>query len=275
MKQMKQLAALLLAGIMAVALPGCTKEAGSAGSSGSGDSETEKDTLVLGTSADYAPYEFHKIVDGKDTIMGADIQLAQRIADDMGKELVIKDMEFGNLITELNNGTIDMIIAGLTPDEERAKQVDFSDIYYSGEQVCIIRKEDADKYTSPESLAGQPVAVQTGSIFEGIVKDMMPDASVVSLPKVPDLFMQLNTGKVEAIVEGVVTANGYLAQDDSLMLAEFTIDYDEDGTAVAVQKGNTELLEQINETIADVVEEGAMEQWLAEAQQESQGLEEE
>ena len=117
--------------------------------------------------------------------------------------------------------------------------------------------------------------MQTGSIFEGIVKDMMPDASVVSLPKVPDLFMQLNTGKVEAIVEGVVTANGYLAQDDSLMLAEFTIDYDEDGTAVAVQKGNTELLEQINETIADVVEEGAMEQWLAEAQQESQGLEEE
>ena len=153
MKQMKQLAALLLAGMMAVALPGCTKEAGSAGSSGSDDSETEKDTLVLGTSADYAPYEFHKIVDGKDTIMGADIQLAQRIADDMGKELVIKDMEFGNLITELNNGTIDMIIAGLTPDEERAKQVDFSDIYYSGEQVCIIRKEDADKYTSPESLA--------------------------------------------------------------------------------------------------------------------------
>ena len=264
MKRMKQLAALLLAGLMAAVLPGCTTDS-SSGSGAGGENSSGQDTLVLGTSADYAPFEFHKIIDGKDTIVGFDIELARQIAEDMGKELVIKDMEFGNLITELNNGTIDMIISSLTPDAERAKQVDFSECYYYGEQVCIIRKADMEKYTSMESLAGQSVAAQLGSIYEGIVKDMMPDSNLVSLAKMPDIIMQLNTGKVEAVVVDRDSAEGYLAQDDTLAIADFTIPYDENGAAVAVKKGNSELLEQINETIQQVTSDGTMDQWIEEA----------
>ena len=139
----KKWLALLMAAVMTLSMAACTKDAGSAGSAGteggSNESSGEKDTLVLGTSADFAPYEYHKMIDGKDTILGFDVALARQIAEDMGKELVIKDMEFGNLITELNNGTVDLLAAGLSPTEERKQQVDFSEPYYFGEQSIIIR----------------------------------------------------------------------------------------------------------------------------------------
>ena len=101
MKLLKKLTALFLAGITVATLGACTKEEGQSGN-GSRNQE-EKDQIVLGTSADYAPFEFHKIVNGEDTIMGCDVALAQKIADDMGKELVIKDMDFNSLLTELDN----------------------------------------------------------------------------------------------------------------------------------------------------------------------------
>ena len=122
-----------------------------------------------------------------------------------------------------------------------------------------------EKYTSMESLAGQSVAAQLGSIYEGIVKDMMPDSNLVSLAKMPDIIMQLNTGKVEAVVVDRDSAEGYLDQDDTLAIADFTIPYDENGAAVAVKKGNSELLEQINETIQQVTSDGTMDQWIEEA----------
>ena len=137
MKLLKKLTALFLAGITAATLGACTKEEGQSGN-GSQNQE-EKDQIVLGTSADYAPFEFHKIVNGEDTIMGCDVALAQKIADDMGKELVIKDMDFNSLLTELDNGTVDFVIASLAPNEERKEQVDFSDYYYTGGICCLVR----------------------------------------------------------------------------------------------------------------------------------------
>lgn len=260
-KSIQKWMSALLAGALLLPLAACTKQP--TGSTGQGSGS--KDTLVLGTSADYAPFEYHKMIDGKDTILGFDIALAQQIADDMGKELVIKDMEFNSLITELNNGTIDFIIAGFTPDEERKKQVDFSECYYYGEQICIIQAKDKEQYTSLESLAKQPVAAQTGTIYEGIVKDMMPDSQLISLAKVPDLFLQLSGDKVKAVILDRDSAEGYLAQDKTLAVADFEIPYEVNGSAVAVKKGNSELLEEINKTIADVTESGKMKEFIAEA----------
>ena len=131
--KLKKFAALLLAAVMTLSMAACTKEEGQSNDGGSKGSE-EKDQLVLGTSADFAPYEFHKMVNGKDTILGFDVALAKKIAEEMDKELVIKDMDFNSLLNELNNGTVDFVAAGLSPDEERKKQVDFSDPYYFGEQ---------------------------------------------------------------------------------------------------------------------------------------------
>ena len=265
----KKWLALLMAAVMTLSMAACTKDAGSAGSAGteggSNESSGEKDTLVLGTSADFAPYEYHKMIDGKDTILGFDVALARQIAEDMGKELVIKDMEFGNLITELNNGTVDLLAAGLSPTEERKQQVDFSEPYYFGEQSIIIREEDADKYKSADDFEGASIAAQVNSIQEGIVKEQFPKANLVSLPKLPDEIMSLTTGKVDGVVVEVAVAEGFIAQNPGLMIADIEVTYDDTGSCIAVKKGNTELLEQINKTIAEVKENGKMDEFIKEA----------
>ena len=265
----KKWLALLMAAVMTQSKAACTKDAGSAGSAGteggSNESSGEKDTLVLGTSADFAPYEYHKMIDGKDTILGFDVALARQIAEDMGKELVIKDMEFGNLITELNNGTVDLLAAGLSPTEERKQQVDFSEPYYFGEQSIIIREEDADKYKSADDFEGASIAAQVNSIQEGIVKEQFPKANLVSLPKLPDEIMSLTTGKVDGVVVEVAVAEGFIAQNPGLMIADIEVPYDATGSCIAVKKGNTELLEQINKTIAEVKENGKMDEFIKEA----------
>ena len=265
----KKWLALLMAAVMTLSMAACTKDAGSAGSAGteggSNESSGEKDTLVLGTSADFAPYEYHKMIDGKDTILGFDVALARQIAEDMGKELVIKDMEFGNLITELNNGTVDLLAAGLSPTEERKQQVDFSEPYYFGEQSIIIREEDADKYKSADDFEGASIAAQVNSIQEGIVKEQFPKANLVSLPKLPDEIMSLTTGKVDGVVVEVAVAEGFIAQNPGLMIADIEVPYDATGSCIAVKKGNTELLEQINKTSAEVKENGKMDEFIKEA----------
>lgn len=265
----KKWLALLMAAVMTLSMAACTKDAGSAGSAGteggSNESSGEKDTLVLGTSADFAPYEYHKMIDGKDTILGFDVALARQIAEDMGKELVIKDMEFGNLITELNNGTVDLLAAGLSPTEERKQQVDFSEPYYFGEQSIIIREEDADKYKSADDFEGASIAAQVNSIQEGIVKEQFPKANLVSLPKLPDEIMSLTTGKVDGVVVEVAVAEGFIAQNPGLMIADIEVPYDATGSCIAVKKGNTELLEQINKTIAEVKQNGKMDEFIKEA----------
>lgn len=279
--KMKKFAALLLAMMMLFAMAACTKDASQSGSQQDGssqnqtDSNSGKDTeeggqLVLGTSADFAPYEFHKMVNGKDTILGFDVALARKIAEEMGKELVIKDMDFNSLLNELDNGTVDLVAAGLSPSEERKKQVDFSDPYYSGEQCCIIRKEDADKYTSLESFKGQQIAAQTGSIQEGIAKEQFAGSVLVSLPKLPDEIMSLSSGKVEGVIVEVAVANGFIAQNPDLMIADFEVPYEATGSCIAVKKGNTELLDQINAVIADVTASGEMDEMVNQANLDSE-----
>ncbi len=257
----KKILGLTLAAAMTLGLAACSQQK----EAGGGEDADGDDTIVLGTSADYAPFEFHKMVDGKDVIMGSDISLAQKIADDMGKELVIKDMDFNSLLIELDNGTVDFVIASMAPSKERAEQVDFSEPYEYSQVGCLVRTEDADKYPTVESLEGKSIAAQTGSNLETIAKEQMGGSTLVSLAKVPDLIMQLKTGKVEAVLMDVDTALGYLAQGDELTMVDYGLHVDEDGLAVAVKKGNSQLLEKINATVKEVRDSGQMEKFKEEA----------
>ena len=112
---MKKLIALLLAALTLLSLAACSKQDGVS----SIDKIKAKGELVVGTSADYPPYEFHTMVDGKDTIVGFDISIAQAIADKLGVKLKVVDMSFDNLLMSLANDEFDLVIAGLTSDEER------------------------------------------------------------------------------------------------------------------------------------------------------------
>ncbi|MGB7366206.1 transporter substrate-binding domain-containing protein, partial [Carnobacterium jeotgali] len=139
----------------------------------------EKGTLVIGTSADFPPYEFHSTVNGKDTIVGMDISIAQKIAEDLGVELKIEDIGFDSLLPALESEKVDMVISGMSPTEERKQSVDFSEVYYTGGQNIVVREADKEIYKSTADLKGLKVGVQTGSLQETLAQEQMPDSEIL------------------------------------------------------------------------------------------------
>jgi ABC-type amino acid transport substrate-binding protein len=221
--------------------------------------------LTIGTSADFAPYEFHILQDGQDKIVGFDIALGQAIADELGVELEVKDISFDSILMELNSGTIDLGLAGFSPTPDRLEAVDMSLLYYTGGQSLMIKKADAEKFKSFADFgAGTSVGAQTGSIQEGLAKENTPDASLVSLQTVPSIIMDLKTGKIDGAFIETAVAVGYVATQDDLMIL-CDVPYDSEGSSVAVKKGNEDMLNFVNAVITKVVANGSMDQFVAEA----------
>ena len=224
--------------------------------------------LVVGTSADYPPYEFHTEIDGKDTIVGFDISIAQAFADELGVELKLVDMAFESLLISLQNGDFDLVMAGLTPDEERAKTVDFTDVFFHNKQIVIIRAEDADKYVTTEDMAGTTLGVQAGTIQETIAADLTDENKVVKLKKFPELIMELKTGKVDGVCTNTMVASAYVSAHPDLLCQDIGIVWDNTGFSGAIQKGdNGEFMAFLNETIAKLQEDGSIDRFVAEAQE--------
>ena len=148
------------------------------------ESIKESGKLVVGLSADYAPYEFHIMEGGQDKIVGFDISLAQEIADELDVELEIKEMEFDALITALPAGKIDLVISGMNPTEKRKQAVDFSEIYYTSNHGILIRAEDSDKYNEFSDLDGLKVGAQLGSTQAELATTLIKDAEIQALSNV-------------------------------------------------------------------------------------------
>lgn len=222
--------------------------------------------LTLGTSADYAPYEFHILNNGVDEIVGFDISLAQAIADELGVELEIHDIPFDSILMEVNAGSVDVGIAGFTPTPARLEAVDMSHLYELQSQSLLVRKADVSKYTDVSSFgAGTTVGAQTGSIQEELALATTPDAAHTSLQTIPALVMDLMGEKVDGVVMETAVAEGYVkAQPDDLaILCE--IPYDSNGKGVVVQKGNEDLLNFVNAVVTKVVCNGDMAKFIEDA----------
>lgn len=225
----------------------------------------EKGTLVLGTSADYPPYEFHASINGKDEIVGFDIEIGKEIAKDLGVELVIKDMKFDGLLAALDQGNIDIVIAGMSPTPERAENVDFSQIYYQSLQTVVVRAEDKDVLTSADSLKGKKIGVQKGAIQETIASEQFPGASPVALGKITDLILSLNSGRIDsAIIEYPVAKSG-VAANPGLFITEIPIEMEDNGTAIALKKGSGDYLEAVNKTLTRLLDEKLVDKFVADA----------
>ncbi len=237
--------------------------------SGSKDSKLEQikkaGKIVLGTSADYPPYEFHKEINKKDEIIGFDIEIAKEIAKDLGVTLEIKDMKYEGLLAALDSGNIDFILAGMTPTEERKKNVDFTKIYYTAIQRVAVRAEDKDKYKSIEDLKGKKVAGQKGATQEKIIKEQMPNSELKALGKISDLMLELKNKKVEALVVEQPVAEAYLSKNKDLVLADIKLNTEDSGSAIAVKKGNPELVEAMNKTLDRLMSAKAIDKMVAEA----------
>ena len=228
------------------------------------DSYTEY--LVMETSADYPPFENIEEVDGKNTVVGVDIEIAKAIAKAAGKNLKVIHKGFDFLITDIQNGKADFSIAALTPTVERMEQVDFSNIYLSSEndQVAVIKATDASIYTSiaDVNLATIRIGAQTGSLQSYILQDEAPDAQATYLQDLNTLFENLSNGQLEVILSEKTVAETYISSEYSELMIGFEVDTEYSGNAVAVQKGNTELMTIINDTIAQLIADGQIEAWV-------------
>lgn len=220
--------------------------------------------LVIGTSADFPPFEFYAEVDGEQQVVGMDILIAEKIAEDLGVELVIRDMEFDSLLAALEARNIDMVIAGMTPTEERRRSVDFSDVYYRTFQNIMIRAEDQEIYDSIESLAGQRIGVQTGSLQEDL-SEQVPDAELMQLSNLNDLLLALQTNRIEAVIMQGPNAVAHAENNDSLYTFEggFVLEEEDQGSAIAMRPGEDSLLQAVNESLAEIEEQNLTEDYLA------------
>jgi len=224
--------------------------------------ESYDEYITMGTSADYAPYEWPTDVDGKQTIVGIDIEIAKAIASALGKNLKVVNKSFDYLLDDLSSGKVDFVIAGMTPTEARAEIVDFSQVYYEATQVILVQTTNVSTYSTLASLdsATVRIAAQMGAIQQDLADEYFPTSQKVYLQAVPDLVLKLSQGLVEAVLLEKPVAEGYVANVSGLSILDLTIGEPDGGSAVAVEKGNTELLAVINTVLTSLIESGDLDQ---------------
>lgn len=155
----------------------------------------EKGVLVLGTASGYPPYEFVSVKDNG-AVIGIDIELGKAIADKMGVDFKVVDMPFGELIATLATGKCDIAIAGMPETEEKAKSVDFTEVYINDEQSIIVRKDDVDKYKTLEDFKGKKIGVEKGSSCESVAQAELKDATLYLLQRFLIFSLNLKTAKL-------------------------------------------------------------------------------
>ena len=258
---LNKLVASVLTVSMVLALTGCSKKTEAANTS------KATKTLVVGTSADYPPYEFHKKINGEDKIVGFDIMIAEEIAKDMGAKLEIKDMKFDGLLAALQAKNVDLILAGMNPTAERAKEVDFSKVYYTAVQAVIVRAEDKDKFKSLEDLNGKKVGAQKASTQEEIATKQIKGAEIKALGKVTDLVLSLKNKSVDAIVVEGPVAQNYADKNKDIVVSgmKFSEETSQKGSAAAIFKGNKELLDSVNKTLERLMKDDKISKFVADA----------
>lgn len=229
------------------------------------DAIRERGQLILGTESTYPPFEFIVIENGASVGVGFDVSLAQAIADKLGVELVTSEMAFDSLIPAVQAGTVD-IAASITPTEERKQAVDFSDNYYDTTNVFVVRKGEEGNFTSKESFDGKTIGAQMGTAQNTLVVEDMTNAQSLLLPKTTTLIQELNTGNIDAICLEKPVADIYVAAyPDDLAVCSYEVPVEEGGVAIPVAKGQEDLLNFINEVIAEMKSNGEMERIYQEA----------
>ncbi|TLS36397.1 transporter substrate-binding domain-containing protein [Pseudalkalibacillus caeni] len=258
MKKFLSVSFLLVLVISMLAACGNVEEGSpeSAGDNGSSDGEAKK-TLVMGTSADYPPYEYIDTAQGED-IIGFDIDIAKYITNELGYELKIENMDFNGLIPALNTEKVDFVMAGMTPKPERKKNADFSEIYYTAQQLIMTTKGSGIEKI--EDLDGKKVGVQLGSIQEGEAEKIKEkvDIEVVKLNKIPEIIQELKSGRIDALIIEDAVAYEFIEKNEDL--TSFVLSADaEAGSAVAFPKGS-DLVEDFNSELAKMKENGKLDE---------------
>lgn len=255
---------MVLGTMSLLVLAACGNTSGTANSAAEADGALQeiKDSgkLVVGTCADYPPYEWHLVQDGADKIIGFDIDIAQAIADELGVELEVQDMDFDGLIPALSTGKIDMIIADMNPTEERKQSVDFTDIYYTQKDALVIKSEDAKDIRSEDDLKKASLATQKATIQEEYLLENFPDAEIQSVPKLNTAILYLVTGKADAVLMVETVARRYVEENEGLEIADFDVASTPNESAIAVAKDSEGFLDAVNDILDEMEDSGKIEE---------------
>ncbi len=237
---------LLLVAMSAMLVVGC-------GSKKSGMT-VEEGKLIMGTNAAFPPYEYYE----GDTIVGIDAEIAQAIADELGLELVIEDMEFDGIIGAVTAGKVDMGLAGMTVTEDRLENVNFSDTYAHASQVVIVTNDS--EIATVDDLANKTVGVQLGTTGDIYAEDI-EGVTLERYNKGFEAVQSLLTGKIDAVIIDEQPAKAFVSQNEGIKILEekFT---DED-YAAAIAKDNTELVEAVNKALASLKSSGKLDEIVA------------
>ncbi len=268
----KQILALFMAAVMAGSLTGCgssaSNETTAAGTTAAAPNEAEEGAdskadgqaenndgaggvLVMATNAEFPPYEYH---DGGD-IVGIDVEVAEAIAKKLGMTLEIEDIAFDSIIPELESGKADIGVAGMTVDEDRLKNVDFTEPYTTASQVIIV-KEDSD-IAGPDDLKGKYIGVQLGTTGDIYASDYEADGSTIErYNKGFEAVQAMQQGKIDAVVIDNEPAKVFVSQNEGIKILDEALTVEE--YAIAIKKGNTELLDKINKALAELKESGEL-----------------
>ena len=228
------LVVIVLAGMTAV-IGGCNKK-------------VESSYITMGTNAEFPPFEYRE---GK-KVTGFDTEIAEKVATKMGKTLKITDMSFDGLIPALQGGKVDMIVSGMSVTEERKKNVDFSNGYYTASQVIIV-KSDNNVIKGPEQLEGKKIGVQlgtTGDTEASKIKNVTVNKYNAGFAAI----MDLKSGKIDAVILDYEPANNFVKQNSDIKITANNLTKEE--YAIAVAKGNSELLTAVNETLKEMKANG-------------------
>lgn len=270
---MKKMIAMLLALVMALSLMACGSTNANNGGNDNANNGDEaqpeaKTTLVVGVSADYAPFEFmYPDAGGNMVYGGIDISVAQYVADEMGLTMQVENMSFDNLLASLDKGDFDIVLSAMEATPERLENADFSDPYYTDVPPAILVKADkADQYKTLADFSGKYVGAQTATTKLDMVNDM-EGVTPVPLSSVLDLVNELVYDKVDAILVDGGVAQQYADANPDLVITEASSELGEAAPyCIAVAKGDPKgLLDDINAAIAKMTAENKIETFLADA----------
>ena len=239
MKNLKKILAAILALCMLLCFAGCGAK--------------EDNVLTMGTNAAFPPYEY---VDDDGAIIGIDAEIAAALAEKLGMELEIKDMEFDSLITACAGGSIDVVLAGMTVTDERKESVNFSDSYATGIQVIIVK--DGSEIAAYEDLEGKIIGVQSGTTGDIYCTDEFGQDNVKQYANGALAIEALKNDQVDCVIIDNEPAKAFVAANEGLKILD--TEYAVEDYAIAIAKENTDLLEKINKAMAELKADGTIDE---------------
>lgn len=214
----------------------------------------EENEIVMVTEAGFAPYEYYE----NGEIVGVDISIANEIASSLGKKLVVKDIAFDSIINELKTGKADFALAGMSITEERLKEVDFSIPYTTSRQVVIVKNNSY--INNINYIYNKKIAVQLGSVADLYLTENYPNTELIRQKKYLSMVEDLKADKIDLIVMDELPAKQIINSNDELKILNGYIT--EDSYGIAVKKGNTELLNEINNVLTKLINENKIDEYV-------------